>query len=206
MAVPVLIIGRSGTGKSASLRNFEENTVGIINVLGKPLPFQNNLKFVKTDDYSKIKAILLGSKVNSLVIDDAGYLITNAFMRGHSSGKGSNIFDLYNSLGDNFWNLIQFIIHELPENKIVYLFMHEDKNEFGEMKPKTIGRMLDEKVCVEGMFTIVLRAFKEDNKYLFATQSDGFDVTKTPIGMFEDPKIDNDLQFVDQKIRSYYKI
>ena len=206
MAVPVLIIGRSGTGKSASLRNFEENTVGIINVLGKPLPFQNNLKFVKTDDYSKIKAILLGSKVNSLVIDDAGYLITNAFMRGHSAGKGSNIFDLYNSLGDNFWNLIQFIIHELPENKIVYLFMHEDKNEFGEMKPKTIGRMLDEKVCVEGMFTIVLRAFKEDNKYLFATQSDGFDVTKTPIGMFEDPKIDNDLQFVDQKIRSYYKI
>jgi hypothetical protein len=206
MGLPILILGKSGSGKSTSLRNFKENEVGIINVLGKPFPFKSNLKFIKTDDYAKIKGLLLQSKVDSLVLDDAGYLITNQFMRGHASGKGGQIFELYNSLGDNFWQLIQFIVHELPNNKIIYLFMHEDKNDAGDIKPKTIGKMLDDKVCVEGMFTIVLRALKDDGKYVFATQSNGFDVTKTPIGMFEAEKIDNDLKHVDEVIRKYYNL
>jgi adenylate kinase family enzyme len=206
MGLPILVLGKSGSGKSTSLRNFGENEVGIMNVLGKPFPFKNNLKYIKTDDYAKIKALLLQSKVNSLVIDDAGYLITNQFMRGHSGGKGGQIFELYNSLGDNFWQLIQFIIHELPNEKIVYLFMHEEKNDMGDVKPKTIGKMLDDKVCIEGMFTIVLRALKEDGKYVFATQSNGFDVTKTPIDMFKDEKIDNDLKLVDTTVRTYYNL
>ena len=206
MGLPILILGKSGSGKSTSLRSFKENEIGIINVLGKQLPFKNALKFIKTDDYAKVKGLLLQSKVDSLVIDDAGYLITNQFMRGHSGGKGGQIFELYNSLGDNFWQLIQFIIHELPNHKMVYLMMHEDKNDAGDVKPKTIGKMLDDKVCVEGMFTIVLRALKDDGKYVFSTQSNGFDVTKTPIGMFETEKIDNDLKFVDETIRKYYNL
>jgi hypothetical protein len=206
MGLPILILGKSGSGKSTSLRNFKENEVGIINVLGKQFPFKNNLKYIKTDDYAKVKGLLLQSKVDSLVLDDAGYLITNQFMRGHASGKGGQIFELYNSLGDNFWQLIQFIIHELPNHKIVYLMMHEDKNDAGDIKPKTIGKMLDDKVCVEGMFTIVLRALKDDGKYVFSTQSNGFDVTKTPIGMFETEKIDNDLKHVDEVIRKYYNL
>lgn len=203
MGLPILILGRSGTGKSTSLRNFKSEDVGIINVLGKALPFRNSIKFAVTDDYAKIKSVLLGAKVNTLVVDDAGYLITNQFMRGHSGGKGNAIFELYNSLADNFWNLIQFIMHQLPPEKIVYLMMHEEKNEFGDVKPKTIGKMLDEKVSVEGMFTIVLRAVKEDGKYLFRTQTDGLDVTKSPIGLFA-ATIDNDLSFVDEKIREFY--
>lgn len=206
MGLPILVLGKSGSGKSTSLRNFQENEIGIINVLGKPFPFKNNLKSLKTDDYAKIKSILLQSKANSLVIDDAGYLITNQFMRGHSGGKGGQIFELYNSLGDNFWQLIQFIVHELPNEKIVYLFMHEDKNDMGDVKPKTIGKMLDDKVCIEGMFTIVLRALKEDGKYVFSTQSNGFDVTKTPIDMFQQEKIDNDLKSVDTVVRKYYSL
>lgn len=204
MAIPVLVLGKSGTGKSTSLRNFKPSELGIINVLGKPLPFKNQFKAIKTDDYATIKKVLLGAKVNSLVIDDAGYLITNQFMRGHSGGKGNAVFELYNALADNFWGLIQFIVHELPAEKIVYLTMHEEKNESGDVKPKTIGRLLDEKVSIEGMFTIVLRSVKEDGKYLFKTQSDGLDTVKSPLGMFEDELIPNDLQVVDTTIRAYY--
>ena len=206
MGLPILVIGKSGMGKSASLRNFDKDKLGVVNVLGKALPFQNDFNTIQTDNYSQIKQILLGSKVNTLVIDDAGYLITNQFMRGHSGGKGSSIFDLYNQMGDNFWELINFISYQLPNNKIVYLFMHEDKNELGDIKPKTIGRMLDEKVCVEGMFTVVLRAVKDDGKYVFSTQSNGFDVAKTPIGLFDSQYVDNDLEKITKDIRKYYKM
>jgi hypothetical protein len=107
-------------------------------------------------------------------------------------------------VGDSFWNLIQFVIHDLPPQKIVYYFMHEDRNELGEIKPKTIGKLLDEKVCLEGMFTIVLRAAAENGNHVFFTKSKGYDVSKTPIGMFDAEEIDNDLKFVDDTIRNYY--
>jgi hypothetical protein len=89
--------------------------------------------------------------------------------------------------------------------KNVYFFMHEDKNDIGDVKPKTIGRMLDEKVCVEGLFTIVLRAVKNDKRHVFRTITDGFDIVKTPIGMFEQEEIDNDLLLVENAINNYYK-
>jgi len=207
MGLPILIIGKSGSGKSASLRNFKANEVGIINVLGKTLPFKNDFKYIVSDDYTKIKTALLSAKVNTLVIDDAGYLLTNMFMREHSTkGQGSAVFDLYNKIGDKFWDLINFIQHQLPEERIVYLFMHEDKNDFGDIKPKAIGRMLDEKVCIEGMFTIVLRAMIDNGKYVFRTITNGFDVTKSPIGMFDNEFIDNDLKLVTDTIKKYYNM
>ena len=147
---------------------------------------------------------LAGSKAKSIVIDDAGYLITNYFMKNHSSkGTGNAIFSMYNTLADNFWNLIEFI-KTLPEDKIVYIIMHEDTNEFGDVKPKTIGKMLDEKICLEGMFTIVLRCVQENGKHLFITQSNGGAVSKSPMGMFDTLEIDNDLLAVDTAIRAYY--
>lgn len=206
MGIPVLIIGKSGTGKTSSLRNFNTNELGIVNVLGKPLPFKNDFKTIVSDDYTKIKQALLSSKVKTLVIDDAGYLITNQFMRGHSGGKGGAIFDLYNQMGDNFWDLIRFVQIQLPEDKIVYLTMHEDKNEMGDVKPKTIGKMLDDKVCIEGMFTIVLRSLRHDGKYVFRTQSDGMDVSKSPMGLFKQEFIDNDLKEVTNQIKKYYNV
>lgn len=205
MAVPVLITGKSGSGKSASMRNCSD--FGIINVLGKPLPFKNDFKTIITDDYERIKSALAKAQAKSLVIDDAGYLMTNQFMRGHSdTGRGNDIFAFYNTIGDNFWNLLQYITSQLPADKIVYLTMHEDKNDFGDVKPKSIGKMLDEKVCIEGMFTIVLRAVIEGGAHKFKVQSDGLDVCKSPIGMFEEKFIDNDLKLVDDKIREFYNI
>jgi len=205
MATPVLIIGKSGSGKSTSMRNCQNNDFNLIRVLNKPLPFKGKVNGWFSDDYQQIMKLLIASKADSIVIDDAGYLITNHFMRGHSSaGKGNGVFSLYNDIGDYFWNLIQFIVTKVPENKIVYIIMHEEKDEAGEVKPKTIGKLLDEKVCIEGMFTIVLRCIEEGGKHLFVTQASQGALSKSPIGMFEDLTIDNDLLLVDKKIREYY--
>ena len=205
MAIPVLIIGKSGSGKSTSLRNCTNNPDwNMVNVLNKPLPFKGKIPSVVTDDYQQVMKSLAGSKAKSIVVDDAGYLITNYFMKNHSSkGAGNAIFSMYNTLADNFWNLIEFI-KKLPEDKIVYIIMHEDTNDFGDIKPKTIGKMLDEKICLEGMFTIVLRCVQENGKHLFITQADGGAVSKSPMGMFETLEIDNDLALVDKAIREYY--
>ena len=205
MALPVLIIGKSGSGKTTSLRNCVGQSFSMINVLKKPLPFRGKIPTIQTDNYEQIMEAMRKSTSKSIVIDDAGYLITNHFMRGHSSaGKGNGVFALYNDLGDQYWNLIQFVINGLPEDKIVYFIMHEDKNDFGDVRPKTIGKMLDEKVCLEGMFTIVLRCVKEGDKHLFITQSADGAVSKSPMGMFEQLEIDNDLLMVDKTIREYY--
>lgn len=205
MAIPVLIIGKSGSGKSTSLRNCTNNPDwNMVNVLNKPLPFKGKILQVVTDDYGQVMKALAVSKARSVVIDDAGYLITNYFMRNHSSkGAGNAIFSMYNTLADNFWNLIEFI-KKLPADKIVYVIMHEDVNDFGDIKPKTIGKMLDEKICLEGMFTIVLRCIQENGKHVFVTQADGGAVSKSPMGMFESLEIDNDLALVDKTIREYY--
>lgn len=202
MGIPVLVFGKSGVGKSYSLRNFETQELGVIRVLKKPLPFKSKFKPLDSDDYKKIMSALFGAKTPSLVIDDAGYLTTNEFMR-RALEKG---YDKFTEMAKNLWNLIHFISTELPDGKIVYIMMHEDKNDMGDAKVKTIGRMLDEKVCVEGMFTIVLHAMRSDGKYLFKTQGDGSDIAKSPYGMFQEEIIENDLKVVDTIIREFYGI
>ena len=208
MSLPVLLIGKSGSGKSASLRNFKAEEVDVINVESKPLPFRNNFVTINTDDYRATCKAIKNSKKKVVVVDDAGYLITNAFMRGHASqGTGNAMFSFYNQLADNFWKLITYIKSmdkDEDKNKIVYIIMHDQKNDYGDIKPKTIGKLLDDKVCIEGMFTICLRSMLDDGKFVFRTRSDGFDVTKTPLGMFDTEEIDNDLRMVDEKIRDYY--
>lgn len=207
MATPVLIIGKSGSGKSTSMRNCVGNdNWNLIRVLNKPLPFKGKINGWITDEYQTVMKALGQSKAKNIVLDDAGYLITNHFMKGHSScGAGNGVFTLYNNIGDYFWQLIQFII-KLPEDKVVYVMMHEDKNDFGDIKPKTIGKLIDEKVCLEGMFTIVLRCIEESGKHLFVTQSSDGAVSKSPMGMFEQLTIDNDLLLVEKAIREYYEI
>lgn len=208
MATPVLIIGKSGSGKSTSMRNCIGNEDwNLVRVLNKPLPFKGKINGWSTDDYQTVMKCLAQSKAKNIVLDDAGYLITNMFMSKHSSaGAGNGVFTLYNQIGDHFWNLIQFIIQKVPADKIVYVIMHEDTNDFGQIRPKTIGKLLDEKVCIEGMFTIVLRCIEESGKHLFVTQAADGAVSKSPMGMFEDLTIDNDLLLVEKAVREYYEI
>jgi len=200
MAIPVLILGESGTGKSASMRNCPAERFSIINVSRKPLPFRSSIRMLNTDDYSKITAALKSAKTPSIVIDDSQYLMVNAFMR-RSFEKG---YDKYNEMANNHWKLIQTVINDLPENMIVYFMSHIDRDQVGNEKAKTIGRMIDQYVTLEGLFTIVLKTHVKDGKYTFITHNSGFDTVKTPLGMFEVNEIDNDLLAVDDVIRAYY--
>lgn len=207
MGIPVLIIGKSGSGKSASLRNCTDKDFNLVRVLNKPLPFKGKINGWISDEYEKIKKMLVKAPAKSVFIDDAGYLITNYFMSNHSTkGQGNAVFGLYNTLADNFWGLVQFIINDVPPDKVIYLAMHEDSNDFGDIKPKTIGKLLDEKICLEGLFTIVLRCVNSLSSHKFVTQANEGAVSKSPIGMFEDLEIDNDLFLVDNAIREYYEI
>ncbi len=207
MAEPVVIYGKSGTGKSTSLENFADDEILYGNITGKRLPFRKQFKYnMVTDDVDKIKRTLSKCPdfIKVIVLDDAGYLMTNQFMRGHSGDKsGGNTFDLFNSIADNFWGLINYI-KSMPEDKIVYIIMHEDTNDFGERKIRTIGKLLNEKVCIEGMCSVVLRSETMGGKYCFVTQNEGNDISKSPKGMFSDIRIPNDLKAVDTAIREYW--
>lgn len=174
----------------------------------KPLPFKKKFEStICTDDYATILKAIGSTTKKSIVIDDAGYLITNHFMNKHSKAGGGNaVFNLYNEIGDYYWTLIEFVKNKLDDDKIVYFNMHEEVQENGDIKPKTIGKLLDDKVCIEGMFTIALRCMADNNKHYFKTQSNGYDICKTPMGMFEELEIDNDLKMVDTTIREYYEL
>lgn len=200
-SVPVLLIGKSGSGKSASMRNFKKDEIAIVNVLGKPLPFKNDLNAPKLDDYQTILASIAKTTKKTIVIDDANYLITTEFM-SKSSIKG---FDKYNELANNFWNLIQGI-KNLQGGKTVYLIMHEDSDDDGNVKPKTIGKLLDDKVNIQGMFTVCIRSMIQNGNYIFRLKNNGQDCVKTPIGMFEQEEMENDLKKVDDIIRDYYDL
>lgn len=202
MGLPVLVLGESGTGKSASLRNFPNDDVAVINVAGKPLPFKNKIQSETTDDYMEIdKHIRMLAKQGcmSIVIDDAQYLMANEFMR-RATERG---YDKFTDIAKNFWALIN-MVKELPDQVIVYFMAHIERDQNGNEKIKTIGKLLDEKITVEGMFTIVLKTNVTDGVYSFLTQNNGHDTVKSPIGMFPTYAIDNDLYYVDQKIRNYY--
>lgn len=202
MGIPVLILGESGSGKSASLRNFKKGEVGIINVAGKPLPFKGDLGSYATDNYTQIHAILEKAKTKVLVIDDAQYLMANEYMR-RAKETG---FQKFTDIGQNYWSLIMTVINRLDDDVVVYFVSHIERDQEGHEKVKTIGKLLDDKITTEGLFSIVLKTQVKDGKYSFVTQTNGMDTVKSPIGLFEEFEIDNDLKLVDQKIREYYEL
>lgn len=207
MGEPYIIYGKSGTGKSRSLINFGEDEILFINTVNKRPPFQKKFKYeYRTANVANVKIALKKMPCKTAVIDDFGYQQTVKFMAEHTKKVGASQFDLYNSIADDAYGLIMFIKDELPDDVIVYLIMHEETSEYGDTKLKTIGKLLDQKVCVEGLVTICLRAMKEGtNKYYFRTQSDGQDISKSPEGMFP-LQIDNDLKAVTDRIREYWSL
>lgn len=203
MGIPVMIYGESGSGKSTSLRNYNAGEVSVINVSKKPLPFRSNgIAEVKTNDYQQICTLLSGAKNNTVVIDDATYLLVDEFMRTAKV----NGFQKFTDMALNFYNLVKLVIDKLADNKIVFFLGHIERDQTGNEKFKTIGKLLDEKVTLEGLFTIVLKTQVTDRVYRFVTQTNGMDTVKSPMGMFESLLIDNDLKYVEQKIREYYGI
>jgi len=202
MGLAVLILGFSGSGKSASLRNFGADELALVNVNGKQLPFRTQFKSViNSDNYKEILEFIKKQKVKSIAIDDTQYLMANEFMR-RSKETG---FQKFTDIGKNFWELVKSV-EALPSDTIVYFLNHIEIDENGRQKAKTIGKLLDEKITVEGMFTTVLKTVVADGKYLFATQTDGTDTCKSPIGLFESMYINNDLRLVDDTLRIYYHL
>jgi hypothetical protein len=199
MAVLVMIYGQSGTGKSTSLRNFKNDDVAVVNVSGKPLPFRGDIKAYNSDNYTKIMAAINKTDRKSVVIDDATYLMVNEFMR---TAKQTG-YQKYTDMAVSFNQLIEFAA-SLPDDKIVYFMGHSDQSDDGREHFKTIGKMLDNYVTVEGRFTIVLKTVVQDGRYMFATQNNGQDTVKSPMGMFDAALIDNDLKAVDDAIREYW--
>lgn len=202
MGIPVLICGESGSGKSASLRNFEPEDVSIFNVAAKPLPFRKKLPCKATADYPVIKAGIAKSEKKSFVIDDSQYLLAfESFAKAKDTG-----YTKFTDMALHFYNLVQFVIRQAPPDVIVYFLHHtETDSNTGKVKAKTLGKMLDSQLTMEGMFSIVLYCTNEGGQHKFITQSDGSTTAKSPMDMFE-LVIDNDLKFVDQKIREYYEM
>lgn len=200
MGVSVLVLGPSGSGKSTSMRNFAPDEVGIFNVASKPLPFRGSLPKVDAAGYDVIKRGLAGNNRRAYVIDDANYLMAfENFAKAHQSG-----FSKFTDMAVNFEQLLEVSNFNTSSDTITYFFMHPDYDDAGRMKPKTIGKMLDNQLTVEGMFPIVLLAVHDNDGYGFLTADPGNTPVKAPMGMFDSPRIDNDLKAVDSAIRAYW--
>lgn len=202
MGLPVLIMGYSGSGKTASLRRFGEGEIALVNVNGKALPFRTVFReMLCSDSYPDIDKFMHRTQMKTIIIDDCQYLMANEFMR-RVQERG---YEKFTEIGQNFWGLVHSVF-ALPPDVTVYFLSHIDTDENGRQKIKTIGKMLDEKITVEGMFTVVLKTVIQDGHYYFATQSDGRDTCKSPMGLFPSMYIDNDLKSVDNAIREYYNL
>jgi hypothetical protein len=199
MGIAVMIMGESGTGKSTSLRFLKE--AGIINVYGKPLPFKSALKTVNVDDCQKIIASMKIFKGNILVIDDFQGLLVTQFM-GRAKETG---YQKFTDMALGYYTVIK-TVQSMASDTRVYFLSHIEREQNGNEKVKTIGKLLDEKITVEGLFTIVLKTVIRDNKYYFQTHNSGSDTVKSPLGMFKDDLIPNDLALVDKTICEYYEL
>ena len=215
MSIATLILGKSGTGKSASLRNLDPANTLLLQVIRKPLPFRSTEwsyyhsdtnpsgNIIVSESWETlIKIMRKTAKRKVIVVDDFQYLLANEFMR-RTEEKG---FDKFTEIARHAWEVMS-AASDLAADVRVYLLSHLEENEAtGATKMKTIGKLLDEKITPEGLVTIVLRTTVEDGKYWFVTRNNGLDTTKSPMGLFEDAKIENDLSAVDKAITDYYGI
>ena len=198
MGVCVLILGESGSGKSTSLRNFKPGTIGVLNVMGKPLPFRGDLQTADHANYGTIQQTLKANNLKCYVVDDAGYLMQlENFRRINENGYGK-----FSDIALHFEQVIEWAT-QTDADTIVYLMMHVDVDANGKSKPRTVGKMIDEKFCIEGACPIVLYSTIQDGKYVFVTKGDGLNGAKAPMDMLPDV-MDNDLAEVDRLIRDYW--
>lgn len=209
MGMPVLIIGESGSGKTSSLRNFDRKDVLVFSVSGKRMPFRKKMNVINVRDQSPVERYdtiidMMGKyqdKVKTFVIDDSQYLMAFEEMdRVYEKGYGK-----FTELAKHFIDLIS-AIKSLNDDVIVYLLHHTQETDSGKVKAKTIGKMIDDHITLEGLFEIVLMAVHDEGGYHFITNGIINTSAKSPIDMFEQGIIDNDLEMVNEKIREYYEI
>ena len=210
MGIPVLVMGASGSGKSRSLKNFKQGELSVINVAGKSLPFRSELASINVrrtakergiNRYALIKAVLAKAQAKSIAIDDTQYLLAfDSFDNANVKG-----YDKWTMFAVDFEQLITFVIDELPEDKIVYFLHHTEQTDTGTIKAKTIGKMLDNQLTVEGLFSIVLLCAATKDEHKFITQSGGTSTAKSPEDMLPE-EMPNDLKAVDEAVRKYWNL
>ena len=204
MGIPVLVMGESGSGKTFSIRNFSPDEVGIFSVEKGRLPFKGNFKVKKNASYNDILKAVNNPSLKKYVIDDSQYLLVNEFFdRAKETG-----YQKYTDMALNFRNLIHDINKKAPDDVVFYFLHHtEYDSNSGKLKAKTVGKMIDHYLTLEGCFDIVLLAQTDGTEHYFVTQSDGYTTAKSPDQMFGDSiKISNDLKMVDDAIRSYWSL
>jgi len=212
MSTGVLVIGNSGSGKSTSLRNLDPQKTMLIQCINKPLPFKaqgwktrQSLKdegnVIRTDNAELILKIMRGSPHEVVVIDDYQAVMVNELMN-RSTERG---YDKFSDLAKNAWSIFM-AAGDLAAHRRVYILAHTQTDDFGNVRMKTVGKMVDQTLVPEGFFTIVLRTEIMNGAYMFSTQTNGQDCCKSPIGMFPEKLIENDLAFVDNQITEFYEI
>ena len=196
-----MIMGETGSGKTYSIKSMNPKTVGIFSVEKGRLPFKGNFKVVPKATYGKINKIFQEPKLKQYVIDDSQYLLVNDYFdRAKDTG-----FQKFTDMALAFRNLVHDVNMKLPDDVIVYFLHHtEYDTNSGRTRAKTIGKMIDSYLTLEGCFDIVLMTAIENGEHFFLTQSDGYSTCKSPEGMFPDMKIPNDLEYVDRMIREYW--
>ena len=213
MSITTMVLGESGTGKTTSLRNLDPAHTLLIQMVKKPLPFRSSewkpvtkeggTVFV-TDSSATICEAMKRTKKEVIVIDDFQYLLANEFMRRVTDVEtGNGAFAKYNEIARHAWDVLM-AASSLPDHKRVYILSHTSTDDFGKTKIKTIGKLLDEKIVMEGLVTIVLKTVVQNGNYLFSTKNSGADTVKSPLGLFDDELIENDLAIVDASIFNYY--
>ena len=223
MSIATLILGQSGTGKSASLRNLDPVHTLLIQAVKKPLPFRSSgwVYFDKekapqgnifvSDQASTIINIMKRTQRSVIVLDDFQYILSNEFMRRVLDKEiGNAAFAKYNEIAHSAWSILM-AASQLADEKRVYILGHTQEDDSGRIKAKTIGKLLDEKITLEGLLTIVLRTAVINGNYLFSTKNSGMDTVKSPMGLFdgmtdENGFVPNDLAAVDGAIFSYYQV
>lgn len=212
MSITTMVLGESGTGKSASLRNLDPQHTLLIQAVKKPLPFKgsNWSRFSKenpagnifvTDRHDEIIKLLTKTRRKVIVVDDFQYTLANEYMRRTDETGYAKFTDI----GKHAWDILTTAAG-LPDDVRVYVLSHTETTDAGRTKIKTIGKMLDEKITLEGMVTICLRTVIRDGQYFFSTRNSGSDTVKTPMGLFDDDLIENDLAAVDAAIFHYYEL
>ena len=204
MAIKTMICGISGTGKSRSLKEFatENIPVAVVNPVNKPLPFRHNFEMLNGEtDSNKIIDFMQKTTAKIIVVDDFQYILSIPFMKRIKETG----WDKYNDFASNYYNIIE-TADKLPDDVTVYFLTHTETLDDGTEAVKLIGKVLREKICIEGLFTIVLKTMVSNGEYYFLTQNNGRDTTKSPEDMFPAYAIENNLKYVDDKIRNYYKI
>ena len=218
MSIATLILGQSGTGKTTSLRNLDPAHTLLIQAVKKPLPFRSdgwgwfhkenkpNGNVFVSDNSDQIIKMMKGTRRDVIVLDDFQYILANEFMRRVLDKEtGNAAFAKYNEIAHNAWSILM-AASQLPDHKRVYILGYTQEYENGREKAKTIGKLLDEKITLEGLLTIVLRTTVINGQYLFTTKNSGLDTVKSPMGLFEADQIDNDLAAVDAAIYTYYSL